>query len=195
MSSVDWPRGFEQTGENDRESTTRFKSTRGDTVRSLRKCLDLMGADQYRVSIDSGGSHTHRDGLPKHSASPSDPSAVVRWRTNGSEYAVACDHWTDVDDNLRTIYLWLDETRKRNARPVTTGADAFAAAALPSGDDEAVVGEEPPHSVLGVAGDAPENVVKAAARELKKQHHPDNGGDIADFQRVVRAEEAMLDER
>ena len=193
MSALDWPPGFDRTTADERDSTTRFKSTRGDTVRALRKCIRMMDADQYRLSVDSGGSHTHGDGAPKASANPSDPGAVVRWRTDGREYAVACDHWTDVDDNLRTIYLWLDETRKRNARPVTTGADAFAAAALPSGDDEAIVGAEPPHVVLGVAEDAPERVVKAAARELKKQHHPDNDGDRAAFQRVVAAEEAMLD--
>lgn len=53
---------------------------------------------------------------------------------------------------------------------------------------------KPPHEVLGVAEDAPEGVVKAAARELKKQHHPDRGGDEQAFKRVVTAEQDLLED-
>jgi DnaJ-class molecular chaperone len=78
---------------------------------------------------------------------------------------------------------------------VKTGSAEFAAARLPSGDDDAVVvaGEtEAPHEVLGVAPDAPEEVIEAAARRLKADNHPDSGGSREEFQRIVNAEEAML---
>jgi hypothetical protein len=191
--SLDWPTGFERTDPADRASTTKFSATRGDTAEDLRDCLRLLGVDQYRVAVDSGGRYVHDDGYPKHGANPDDPGAIVRWRRDGSEYAVACDHWTDVDDNLRTCYLWLDETRRRNQRPVTTGADAFAAAALP--DAEAEPADPPAHEVLGVAPDAPPEVVKGAARARIQQTHPDKpNGDRKAFQRVQRAKEQLLDD-
>ena len=73
-------------------------------------------------------------------------------------------------------------TASRSGSP---GESEFANARLPPGD---------PERDAVVAPDAPENVVKAAARELKKEHHPDTGGDEARFKQVVTAEEAMLDE-
>jgi curved DNA-binding protein CbpA len=47
--------------------------------------------------------------------------------------------------------------------------------------------------VLGVALDALENVVESAARARKAETHPDKGGDSEEFQRVVKAEEVILD--
>jgi hypothetical protein len=56
------------------------------------------------------------------------------------------------------------------------------------------VGRQPPHEILGVAKDADEEVVKAAARQLKKKYHPDGAEpDQERFQAVVRAEEDLLD--
>jgi hypothetical protein len=191
--SLDWPAGFDRTDPADRESTTRFDSTRSDTKDDFRKTLRLMGVDQYRVAVDSGGRYVCGDGYPKHGANPDDPGAVVRWRRDGSEYAVACDHYDDVDDNLRSIYLWLEETRKRNDRPVVTGASGFAAAALP--DAEAEPADPPAHEVLGVRPDAPPEVVEGAARARIQQTHPDKpGGDREAFQRVQRAKEQLLDD-
>lgn len=85
-------------------------------------------------------------------------------------------------------------------RPVTTGQSEFATARLPSGDEEAIVADGPeaerqaPHEILGVAPDADAAVVKAAAHQLKKKHHPDQGGDREQFQAVLNAEEVMLDD-
>ena len=79
-------------------------------------------------------------------------------------------------------------------RPVVTGQDEFATARLPSGDeDDVVAADPPPHEVLGIQPDAPDDVVKAAARAMTKETHPDAGGASEAFQRVKRAEEAMLD--
>ncbi|MFB6218357.1 MAG: J domain-containing protein, partial [Halobacteriaceae archaeon] len=101
--------------------------------------------------------------------------------------------------NVRAIGLYIREKRKMSTRPVTTGQSEFATARLPPGEESADVvvagyGSEPPHEVLGVDPDAPPAVVKGAARSLKREHHPDNGGDRAQFQRVVEAEQALLDE-
>jgi len=190
--TLDWPAGFERTSSVQRERNHSFQATLGQTTEDLATEMERLDPDDWRAEI--GNQHTKSNGLPLHNAKPDDPGFVLRWRKDGEEFAVACDQSPRLRDNVRTVYLWVHETRMRNQRPVQTGEDEFAAARLPSGDDgaDAVVAREPPHEVLNVAPDADEAVIEAAARQLKKKHHPDAGGDVERFQRVVDAEEAML---
>jgi len=56
-------------------------------------------------------------------------------------------------------------------------------------------GHHPPHEVLDVAPDAPESVVKAAAREKIKRAHPDQGGSAPELRRVKQARDQLLESR
>lgn len=200
MSNIDWPNGFGRTPAADRERNRSYKASLADTTESIETEMQRMDVDSWRASTASGGSHVKSNGLPKHSANPEDPGFVLRWQKGAEQFAVACDEYSRLRDNARTVYLWVHETRMRGQRPVKTGDAEFAAARLPPADGEgdAIVAgpadTEPPHEVLGVDPDAPEAVVKGAARGLKKRKHPDAGGSKEEFQRVVEAEEAMLNE-
>lgn len=198
MGNLDWPAGWERTPAGDRERNARFEATLGATTSDLATELDRMNVDDWRASI--GNQHTKSNGLPLSNANPDDPGFVLRWSDGNEQYAVACDAYSRLRDNVRAAYLWLHETRMRSQRPVRTGDSEFAAARLPPGaeGDESAhaaagsVTRADPHEVLNVAPDAPESVVTAAARSLKAEHHPDSGGDREAFQRVVDAESAML---
>jgi DnaJ-domain-containing protein 1 len=113
------------------------------------------------------------------------------------QYAVACDRYTGLRDNVRAIGLYIEEKRKMGNRPVRPGQDEFATARLPSGDDEDLVvasgRTEEPHEVLGVSPDAPDAVVTGAYRKLLKERHPDYGGSAAELRQLNQAKEAMLD--
>lgn len=50
-----------------------------------------------------------------------------------------------------------------------------------------------PHEVLDVPRDADERTVRAAYRELLKEHHPDHGGSIERFTRIKEAYETIVD--
>ncbi|QHS17225.1 J domain-containing protein [haloarchaeon 3A1-DGR] len=196
MSSIDWPAGFERTSEADRERNRSFEATIADTTSAIATEMDRMDVDDWRAS--TGNQHTKSNGLPLNNANPADPGFVLRWTDDGEQFAVACDAYSRLRDNLRTIFLWVHETRMRGQRPVRTGDAEFAAARLPPADetDDVVVAGgaiEAPHEILEVAEDASETVVKAAAREKKAEHHPDAGGDPETFKRVVSAEEVLLD--
>ena len=66
---------------------------------------------------------------------------------------------------------------------------------IPAGGDYCLYcGHQPPHGVLGVAPDASEAVVKAAAREKLKTAHPDHGGSRSEFQRVKQARDQLLEQ-
>ena len=194
--SLDWPTGFDRTPEGERTRNRQFQASIADTTEALKTELSRLDPDNWRAEI--GNQHTKSNGLPLHNANPDDPGFVLRWQKDDEEFAVACDAYSRLRDNLRTVYLWIHETRMRNQRPVVTGEDEFAAARLPPGDEEAIAvpdgDNRDPHEILEVAPDAHPDVVKAAAKRRKAQSHPDAGGNSQEFQRVVGAEEAMLDE-
>lgn len=194
MSSLDWPSGWERTPPSEREKNRSFQATLADTTEAIETEMDRMDVDEWRASI--GNQHTKSNGLPLYNANPDDPGFVLRWSNDGEDFAVACDRYSRLRDNVRTIYKWVHETRMRGKRPVQTGDSEFAAARLPSGEDEdTIVGREPPHEVLGVERNAPESAVKEAFRKAVKRTHPDQGGSEAALKRVKRAREAMLDNR
>lgn len=179
-SMLDWPEGFSRTPEAERENTTKFSANYSQTKSELDREMDRLGVEAWTMDDVTG--------------SGGDPGVVVRWRKNDRDYAVACDAYTNKGDNLRALYLWLNETRMRNQRPVETGQDQMAAAQLPSGE-EAAVAEAPPHKVLGVEPDAPRAEVVAAFRQQAKAVHPDTGAeDDAAFKRLKEARDAMLDQ-
>lgn len=183
---VDWPDGFGETPPDERSSANKFSTGFQRTKRDVRKEFERMGVDRWHLDDESG--------------SGGFPGVVLRWTTDGVDYAIACDAYTDKSSNLRAAYLWLKETRMRSDRPVETGQTAFAAAQLPSGEDGDAIAVAPdgsaeaPHELLGLAPDAPDDVVRAAARRLAANVHPDkDDGDEAEFKRIQNAKEAMLD--
>jgi hypothetical protein len=193
--SLDWPTGFDRTGPSRRARDSRFQASIADTTAAIQTEMDRLDPSSWRAAI--ANEHTKTSGLPLHNANPDDPGFVLRWTKDGEDFAVACDHYEALRDNLRTVLLWVRETRKRGQRPVETGASEFAAARLPPADDgpqDALSARAPPHDILDVAPDADPKVVEAAYREKLKAAHPDNGGSQTDFQRVRDAKEAMLDE-
>lgn len=201
MTGVDWPPELgERTPERQRTRNRDFSATLGKTTEQLETELDRLDPDDWTCS--TGNQHTKTNGLPLHDASPDDPAFVLQWSKDGDSFAVGCDRYSRLRDNVRQVYLWFHETRMRSKRPVSTAETAFAAAKLPPADGEAVAApparssDEPdrdPHEVLGIAPDASDIVVKGAARALLKDDHPDQGGDGDSVQTIQWARDAMLD--
>jgi hypothetical protein len=193
MPELDWPRGFERTAPGNRERNNSFEVTLSKAFSDLESELDRLGVEEdgYRYAFDARQRKT--DQRPYQRANPDDPGFVLRWRMDGADYAVACDRWSRLRDNVRTVGLYIREKRKMEQRPVVTGESEFANARLPSGDDsEAVVGREPPHEVLGVSPDATPSEVREAFRRKVRAVHPDHGGDEQEFKRVKHAREGLL---
>ncbi|WP_232688028.1 J domain-containing protein [Halobacterium zhouii] len=196
MTRVDWPRGFPRTGAGDRERNNSFRVSLATAFDDLETELNRLGVDEdgYRYSFDAQQRQT--DQRPYARANPDDPGFALRWKMDGAQYAVACDAYTALRDNVRAIGLYLREKRKMEKRPVETGESEFANARLPPADKDIVVANSVrgAHDVLNVAPDASDDEVRAAYRERVKDAHPDNGGSDREFQRVRDAKEAMLGE-
>ena len=184
-SMLNWPEWADRTDPDDRDSGSQFSTKYQRTKRQLGSEMERMGVDSWTLDTVTG--------------SGTDPGVVLRWRQNNQPRVVSCDAYSSKKANLRAIFLWVKETRKSGDRPVKTGRDQFAAAALPGVDQEATpmgAGDErDPHEVLEAAPDASDDVVRVAAREKKRQHSPDSGvdPDKEEFIAVNKAEDAMLD--
>ena len=191
--SIDWPNWAERTPTRERERTSKYSVTQDAAIKRLRKeILDRLDADDWRLS--TAAPHRKRDGLPYADSNPDDPAVVVRWSKDGKQYCVACDRYTDLRDNVRTLGLYIEEKRKMSNRPVHTGQDEFATARLPSGNEDAIVADQPPHTLLEVPPDADAETIKQAFREKAKETHADVGGDSETFKSVKEAKERMLQE-
>lgn len=195
MSNLDWPSGFERTDADDREPNRRIKVSLSQAFDEVEKELERLGVDDFRYSFDAQQRKT--DQRPYSRANPDDPGFVLRWKMDAANYAVACDAYSRLRDNVRAIGLYLQEKRKMEQRPVETGESEFANARLPpAGEDQSVVAAEavtPAHEVLGVDPDASDDEVQEAARERLIGAHPDHGGSAAELEEVRNARETMLD--
>jgi len=195
MSNVDWPPGFDRTPPQDRSQNNRYQTSLSKAFDDLERELDRLGVGDFRYSFDADQRKT--DQRPYARANPDHPGFVLRWTMNEAQYAVACDRYSKLRDNVRTVGLYLQEKRKMEQRPVATGESEFANARLPPGDPDSeavIVGPEPdPHEVLGFAPNADPEVVNAAAKQLLKKNHPDQGGDVNQFKRVQLARKKLVD--
>ena len=197
-NNLDWPPNFKRTPERERTRNNSYDVSLSKAFSDLETELDRLGVDDHRYGFDAR--QRKRDQPPYSRANPDDPSFVLRWTMGGDQYAVACDRYSRLRDNVRTVGLYLREKRKMEGRPVATGESELANARLPPGEGEdadAVVVVEPskePHEVLDVAPDADSDVVNAVYRAKVKEVHPDAPeGSQAAFKRLQRARKAMLD--
>lgn len=191
---IDWPIIFDRTPAAERTKNNRFKKSLRESIDDLVDELERLDVDDWRLSTDA----IHQKKNPQYpyaDSNPDDPGAVIRWTKDENQYAVACDNYSRLRDNVRTLYKYVQEKRKMMDRPVKTGHDEFANARLPPADDADVSDANlPAHKILGVDPDSNESVIEAAARMRKKETHPDQGGDESEFKRVVEAEKEMLND-
>lgn len=192
--SIEWPAGWERTPAREPKKNRAYEVVLKQAIDDLSDELRRLGVDDWRLSTAMDHQSRNPNYPYANHPQPDDPGVVVRWSMGGEQYAVACDAYTRVRDNCRTIGLYVREKRKMSDRPVTTDETEFANARLPSGEENAVAADPPPHEVLGVAPDADRDTIRAAFRQRVQDVHPDKpGGDEAAFKRLKRAREAMLE--
>jgi hypothetical protein len=183
----DFPPGWTRTPTY-RRDRARFDSglTIARAYRDLTDEVSRARGHDMRVDHDI---KLRRDGAPySNQRQPDDPGVVVYFRRAGKPIVFACDRWDRVEHNMRAIQKTLEAKRGIERWGAATGEREFAGyEALPPGTNGAT--QEGPYQVLGVAPDAPSEVVRSAYRALALVHHPDKGGDPVVFQRIRRAYE------
>jgi len=191
MSGVDWPPEFTgRTPARERSRNRSYDVTLSKAFSDLEVELVRLDVDDYDYSFDA--QQRQRDGRPYSRARPDDPAFVLRWTKQGDQYAVGCDAYSKLRDNVRTVGLYVREKRKMEARPVATGQTEFSNLQLPSGEDT-ITAEPPAHVVLGIDPDSGRARIQQAFRESMMEAHPDHGGSSEAVERVKRAREQMME--
>lgn len=192
---IDWPYSFPRTDPSDRERYSGgFRVTWSIAFQNVLDELRTWDG-VTDVQLESGAEHQKRNpNKPYANASFEDPGVVVYFTKDGEQMAAACDRWDNPRDNAQELYHYLHETRMQELRGTVTAESDYQKLQVPSGDEDAVVGEPPAYAVLGVDRDATDGEIRDAYRERLKDAHPDHGGTTQQFKRLKRAKEALLNE-
>jgi hypothetical protein len=201
---LSWPEGWKRTTSR---TTAAFNKTRepkyvngqsvyqgkgrlsvADAVRRILGELERMRVHDYNVII-STNVPLRLDGMPRSAQEPGDPGAAVYWKQKDGQpmRCMAIDRYTRVADNLAAIAATLEAMRAIERHGGATILDrAFLGfAALPE------KASQPWREVLGVTLATPTlQHIEDRFRTLAQVHHPDKGGDRADFERIVQARDA-----
>lgn len=187
-------RQYYSTGDGRQSSWLRSKDLSvSDALGRVLAELERMGIDRQDVII-STNVPTRLDGLPRSGAKePDDPGAAVYWRKSHKSpmKCMAIDRYTKVADNLAALAATLEAMRaiERHGGAEILDRAFKGFAALPEN------ASTPWRDVLGIAVyPVTEDQIESKFRELAKVHHPDVGGDAAQFRRIIDARNQALQE-
>ncbi len=171
-------------------------SEKVDAKKSRRVTLDTacdrLEAEVLRLGgiypVISTNVELRMDGRPRRDrAMPADPGVCVYFQLGGKPYALACDTYTEVAQNIAAVANHIDTLRRQERYGVATAAESLQAfTALP-----------PPKTCWEILGLGTGNAssaadVQRAWRERARDHHPDQGGSHSSMAEVNAARDAAL---
>ena len=182
-----WPAGWPRAK---RQSRSRYQVTYDKALREMLREVRLLGGSRVVVSSNVP---VRRDGLPYADWAKrkiDDPGVAVYFLRSSEQQVVACDTWDQVRDNIRAIGLTVSALRqidRSGASELLNRAFAGFKALPPAGGTTTSTGPDW-RSVLGVDPFETElGKVRAAYRNLSREHHPDRGGDAGAMAIINRA--------
>jgi hypothetical protein len=209
-----WPAGHDRTPAHKRERS-RFGhwnkpiSVAKGTAAIIEqvKMFTRMG-HRRRINWDtliiSTDLKLRNDGLPRSSQrTPDDPGVAVYFELDGHPYAMPCDKWDRIGDNLWAIAKHLEAMRGMERWGVGSLKTAFAGFnALPPGTGAAPTAFTPDAAARFLAGevktsDTIEQVIndikvyKSLYRRVAAALHPDRGGDHDRFKLLQEAKRVL----
>lgn len=140
------------------------------------------------------------DGRPRADRTPPyDPGVCLYFQLKGEPYAMACDTYNEVAQNIAAIAEHIKATRMIERYGVATAAETLQAfAALPPPVPGGRTLEQPApsrpwHEVLGIMpAHADREAILALYRAKAKRAHPDSGGSITLMAELNRAKDEGL---
>jgi hypothetical protein len=150
-----------------------------------------MGA---RNIVINSNMQIRSDGIP-YARQPNitDTGVAVYFTLNGNQQCIPCDKWVGLAENVHAIGKTVEALRgleRWGAKEMVDAAfQGFKALPASAG----IVTDRSWWQTLELSGpDVTYNEIQAAYRRLAKQHHPDAGGDSAEFEKIRKAyEEGM----
>lgn len=212
---LEWPAGHARTPDGDRERS-RFGKWNAlvSVAQATRAVMEQIGmftrrGQTWRIDPDEVVISTNltlrNDGLPRSGQrAPEDPGVAVYFELDGHPYAMPCDKWDRVADNLYAIAKHLEAMRGMerwgvgnlhvafagfNALPPGAGDSAQAAFTIDSAARFLVGEVRTSDTIEQVIRDT--RVYKSLYRRVAAVLHPDRGGDADRFQLLQEAKRVL----
>jgi hypothetical protein len=188
---LSWPLGRPRTTAGRRvDSKFRHNGSRLTNAKAAERVeeeLERLGAV---YAVISSNVEVTLSGRPRSGQrAPDDPGVCVYFQLSGKPYAMACDRYTTVADNLAAIAAHIDATRAITRHGVATAEETLQAfQALPPPSTASASRQW--WDVLGVTARPTPEEVDAAYRRLASERHPDRGGSDAAMAELNAAREA-----
>lgn len=152
-----------------------------ETEQEIAWCFDKWRIRDWEVLKNVMGSRTH-----SRIADRTERAVSVRFIKAGKPVTLTIDSQERPVDNLRALYLCLDDMRMLEVRGLAdTIQSAYMQLAAPAA-------ERDPHEVLGLRPGATAAEVEAMFRAKAKQLHPDAGGSEAAMAELNAARDKLL---
>ncbi len=150
----------------------------------------------YRVTIDEDGPSS-RELISTWDYSSVSVTLVQRTMDGDKTRQLEMRKYGSAADNFRALYNCLEDLRMFEQRGLSELAEQFYRPQLPPPQPTSQPGSlaTMPYMILGVAPDAPMEVIEAVYKARAKRLHPDAGGSAADFQRLTEAMAQIRKER
>lgn len=185
-----WPAGKPRTPHYQRKAAA-FKREGGrlSVAAGLARVEGEVARLGGRHLLISSDVPVRLDGRPRSGQpQPQDPGVCVYFQLNGEPYAMACDRYTSVADNLAAVAAHIDATRAITRHGVATAAETLRAfLALPDPTTSVI---RQWWEVLGLSARPAPSEVDAAYRRLAAERHPDRGGTDAQMAELNCARDA-----
>lgn len=178
----------------------RFKAQWSKTLLLLDRETEYLGAGVVVVQVDASEAQIRRDGMLAARARVNFPGVRVAFDSIHGPLTYATDRFDDWRDNVRAIALALEALRAVDRYGVTrrgeqyrgwTGITAEPAQMTPERAAEFLAEQSgrrwPAHTIL-----TDPDVLGQAYRAAARNHHPDAGGDAAEFDRITKARDLLL---
>lgn len=211
---LQWPAGHDRTPADARERSRFGKwNSPVSVAKATRAVMDQISMftrkdQQWRIDPDdvviSTNLQLRNDGLPRSSQkAPDDPGVAVYFVLDDRPYAMPCDKWDRVGDNLWAIAKHLEAMRGMERWGVGSLHTAFAGFnALPPGTGAAPTAFTPDAAARFLTGEvrsditidqviASHDVYKALYRRVAAALHPDRGGDSERFNLLQEAKRVL----
>lgn len=185
-----WPAHKPRTGWSRRKSG-QFKKddrpiSREQAIKRVQHEVSLLGGGYLIVSSDVP---IRRDGMPysNRSHEPMDPGVCVYFRMAGKPYAMACDTFDNLAQNIAAVAGHMEATRKIERYGVATAAETLQAfTALPAPTAPA---GPPWWEVLGII---PERATPAAVSAIYREEAKRVGDDQDKLRELNLARDAAM---
>jgi len=183
---LQWPMSWPRT---QTPVPARFNTSLAAGREGLLWELDRMSATNIVISSNM---QLRRDGLPYSKQSRLDDTGIAVYFTlNGEQRCIPCDRWDTPEDNLQAIRKTIEALRGLDRWGAKDIVDAAFSGfkALP---ENVTVTDMPWWLVLHIDPTSSTTEIRKAFVALAKAHHPDVGGDLAEFERIREAYEKAM---